>query len=80
MKETNTNTKLSPETLATIETALMRRLDNLKQDVKVNNEQLNKSTTDENKEYWQNSLNFWNERVEQTYKALEEFRNTFYGH
>jgi hypothetical protein len=78
MKETNT--KLSPETIATIETALIRRLEDIKQDVKVNNEQLNKSTTDENKEYWQNSLNFWNERVEQTYEALEEFRNTFYGH
>jgi hypothetical protein len=74
-QETNTTPKLSYQAEYIIKAAIIRRLDDIKEMVKNCTEQMDKSIDDADKEYWQNSLNFWNERADDLTKAKEEFYN-----
>jgi hypothetical protein len=75
----NKNT-LSIETKMHIHAALDLRLQDLIDSVRTSAEELDRAITDENKEYWQTSKDFWHERAVGVTKAKEEFRNFSYSY
>jgi len=72
--------KLSIETEMHIHAALDLRLHDVTENVRTCNEELDRAITDENKEYWQTSKDFWQERVNGITKAQEELRNFSYSY
>jgi hypothetical protein len=72
MKKSNT---LSIKTEMHIHAALDIRLQDVIDQVRICGKELDKALTEENKEYWKTSKDFWQERVDAITKAKEEFYN-----